>query len=521
MRLEELDETWDLIIVGGGITGAGVLLEAGRMGLRVLLMERNDFAWGTSSRSTKLIHGGFRYLREGKIGLTWASVEERERLLREAPGLVERLGFLLPVYRDRGLGRMTLGAGFALYDLIARKWDHRFYDPEAFCMLSPHVRQDHLVGGFRFFDAQADDAGLVLRLIAEARTFGSHVQALNYVTVHDILRDGSGRVSGIHAADTETHSERVFKTRAVINATGVWAEALHPSRERDSRLRPLRGSHLLFPLWVLPTCHALSFFHPADRRPIAAIPWEGCLLVGTTDIDHEGDLESEPGITPAEVVYLMEGLHDAFPYLDISLKDCLSSFAGIRPILSRWKSDPSRESREHGVWVCNGLVTVTGGKLTTFRRLALDALKAIRPFLPSNGSEPKKGLLFRSIAPRSANEKGLAQVHRRRLYGRYGSAAEAVIERAAPEDLEPIPGTRTLWVELPVSAGQEPVRHLSDLLLRRVRIGLLMPSGGETCLDRIERVCAPVLSWDVPRWKMERDAYLDLWKGSYAVPQCP
>jgi len=519
MRLEELASDWDLIVIGGGITGAGVLLEAGRMGLRVLLLERNDFAWGTSSRSTKLIHGGFRYLKEGKVGLTRISVEARERLLREAPGLVERLGFLLPVYQHRGLGRRTLGAGFALYDLIARKWDHRFYDPEAFCMLSPHVNRDRLVGGFRFFDAQADDTRLVLRLMAEARAFGSHVQALNYVTVSRITRDASGRVSGILATDTETSVERVFKSRAVINATGVWAEALHPSPDGKCRLRPLRGSHLVFPLWVLPTCHALSFFHPADNRPMAAIPWEGALLMGTTDIDHKGDLQDEPGITPSETSYLMEGLRHAFPQVSISLKECLASFAGIRAILSHGESAPSSESREHAVWVHKGLITVTGGKLTTFRRLALDALKAIRPFLPSDMSGPGKGPIFRPIARGGAREIGLSDPSWRRLCGRYGGMAGEVIRRAAPEDLKPIPETKTLWAELPFAAAHEEVRHLSDLLLRRVRIGLLTPCGGARYLDRIESLCAPVLSWDAARWKTERSAYQDLWKRSYSVPE--
>jgi len=518
LRMDELPETWDLIVIGGGITGAGVLLEAGRMGLRVLLLERHDFAWGTSSRSTKLIHGGFRYLKVGTIGLTWASVAERERLLREAPGLVERLGFLLPVYGDRGLGKITLGTGFALYDLIARKWDHRFYDSETFCGFSPHIRRDRLEGGFRFFDARTDDARLVLRLIAAARAFGSHVQALNYVTVQGILRDRTGRISGVSAADTETRFERVFNAPAVINATGVWAEALHSPSDTRCRLRPLRGSHLVFPSWVLPTCQALSFFHPADGRPIAAIPWEGALLVGTTDVDHEGDLMGEPGITPVEVSYLMEGLHDAFPCLSISLKDCLSSFAGIRPILSHRRGDPSKASREHEVWVRNGLVTVTGGKLTTFRRLALDALKALRPFVASHTRESAKGPLFQRGQPRSARGKGLPLACRRRLYGRYGSAADELLERAAPEDLHPISCSETLWAELPFAAAHEQVRHLSDLLLRRVRIGLVTPSGGADHLDRIERLCAPVLSWDALRWKMERSAYLDLWKGSYAPP---
>ncbi len=518
MRLEDLSEDWDLIVIGGGITGAGILSVAGRMGLRVLLLERNDFAWGTSSRSTKLIHGGFRYLKEGKIHLTWASVEERERLLKEAPGLVEKLGFLLPVYQHRGLGRWGLEAGFTLYDLIARKRDHRFYDAEAFSMLAPHMNRDRLVGGFTFFDAQVDDARLVLRLINEARLLGSHVQALNYVTVNQIKRDPSGRISGVEAMDTETSVQKGLSSRAVINATGSWAEALHPSPDPKCHLRPLRGSHIIFPLWILPTHFTLSFFHPADNRPIAVIPWEGALLVGTTDIDYKGDLLTEPTITPAEVSYLMEGLHDAFPHIDISLKNCLSSFAGIRPVLSHGEDDPSKESREHVVWVDNGLVTVTGGKLTTFRRLALDALKAVRPFLPSDKTNPWKGPLFSPVPFKADTHRGIPHHAWQRLCGRYGSAAEEVIINAAPEDLETIPGTKTLWAELPFAGRHEQVRHLSDLMLRRVRLGLLLSSGGARYLDRIQDLCAPVMSWDAARWKTERAAYQGLWKSKYASP---
>jgi len=269
---------------------------------------------------------------------------------------------------------------------------------------------------------------------------------------------------------------------------------------------------------VLPTCHALSFFHPADDRPMAAIPWEGALLVGTTDIEHTGDLETEPAITPAEASYLMEGLCHAFPRSRISLKDCLASFAGIRPVLGHRESDPSKESREHAVWGHKGLVTVTGGKLTTFRRLALDALKAVRPFLASDMTPLGKGPVFRRIAVGRPPAKQLTAPVWRRLCGRYGGLAQEVIRGAAPEDLEPVPGTKTVWAELPFAAGHEQVRHLSDLLLRRVRIGLLSPSGGEPYLDRIENLCAPVLSWDKARWKMERAAYQDLWKNKYAPP---
>ncbi len=519
MRLEDLSEKWDLIIIGGGITGVGVLLEAGSLGLRALLLERNDFAWGTSSRSSKLIHGGFRYLKEGKIFLTWASVEERERLLKEAPGLVEPLEFLLPVHRHRGLGRWPLELGFTLYDLIGRKRNHRFYDPQAFSMLSPHVNQNELVGGFKFFDAQADDARLVLRLINEAFLFGSHVQALNYIMVNQIRRDFSGRVRGVDATDTETSFQRSLSCSAVINATGSWAEGLHPSPNPKLHLRPLRGSHLIFPLWVLPTRAALSFYHPSDSRPMFVMPWEDVLIVGTTDIDHNEDLLAEPAITLEEASYIIEGLQDAFPHLNISLRDCLSSFAGIRPVLSMGKKAPSEESREHVIWVDEGLVTATGGKLTTFRRVALNALKAAQPFLTSTQPKPRKSLHF-SPAPYGADIKhDLSPLGWRRLCGRYGKGAEDLVSRAVPEDLNTIPGTKTLWAELPFVARHEQVRHLSDLMLRRVRIGLLTPSGGARHLDRIQGLCAPVMSWDDARWKKERDSYGELWAVKYAPPK--
>ena len=519
MRLEDLPEKWDLIIIGGGITGAGVLSEASRFGLRVLLLERNDFAGGTSSRSSKMIHGGFRYLGEGKISLTLACVEERDRLLREAPGLVEPLEFLLPVHNDRGLGRWPLKLGFTLYDLIARKRNHRFYGPGAFSILSPHVNQNGLIGGFRFSDAQSDDARLVLRLINEALLSGSHVQALNYVTVNHIRRDSSGRVRGVDATDTETLFQRGLSCSAVINATGPWTEGLHPSPNPKLHLRPLRGSHLIFPLWVLPTRAVLSFYHPSDNRPMFAMPWEDVLLVGTTDIDHNEDLSAEPAITPEEVSYLIEGLQDAFPHVNISMKDCLSSFAGIRPVLSMGKKAPSEESREHVIWVNNGLVTVTGGKFTTFRRMALNALKAAQPFLPSAQFKPRQSLHFSPAPYRAHINHDLSPFCWRRLCGRYGKGAETLVSRAATEDLNRIPGTKTLWAELPFVARHEQVCHLSDLMLRRVRIGLLTPSGGVRHLDRIQEMCAPVMSWDETRWKKERDLYQELWKAKYAPPE--
>jgi glycerol-3-phosphate dehydrogenase len=516
MNINNMASHWDLVIIGGGITGAGILREAVNMGLQALLVEQKDFAWGTSSRSSKLVHGGLRYLKEGHFLLTKMAVEEREHLLKEAPGLVEPLEFLLPVYEHQHPGKRTLQIGLSLYDLMARDHQHRFYEKTDFYRRLPYVRQQDLKGGFFFYDAQVDDSRLVLRLINESVADGAG--ALNYTTATHILRNDTGVVVGVEIEDTETRESRTLETRTVINATGCWAERLHPSPDPDRHLRPLRGSHLVFPAEVLPIKFGVSFLHPRDNRAIFALPWEGAVLVGTTDLDHKADLSLEPSITESEIIYLLEGLNTIFPSLEISLNDCISTFAGLRPVISEGRLSPSDESREHVVWVNKGLVTVTGGKLTTFRRLAWDALKAARPFLPSEKLPDKHRPIFSRPPDKPPNRFGLADTVWHRLYGRYGQRAEAMVQAAAPRDLRLIPGTHTLWAELPFVAANEWVRHLSDLLLRRVRIGLLTAQGGKEHLKRIRSLCQPALPWDSKRWKEEMAMYLEHWNRYHGLP---
>jgi glycerol-3-phosphate dehydrogenase len=516
MSLENLPKIWDLIIIGGGITGAGIFREASRMGLKVLLVEQKDFAWGTSSRSSKLVHGGLRYLKEGQLLLTKIAVAERERLLREAPGLVEPLGFLLPIYEDQSPGRRTMQVGLSLYDIMARERQHHYYNAEAFIQMVPHINPVGLKGGFHFLDAQVDDSRLVLRLINEAVASGAH--ALNYTAVRHIERDDTGNVVGVELEDVETHEAINAFSSAVINATGSWAENLHPSPEPQRRLRPLRGSHLVFPATAIPLTEGFSFMHPMDNRAVFVIPWEGAVLVGTTDLDHSQDLSIEPNVSEAEVTYLMEGIQAVFPSLNILLADCLCTFAGIRPVYSEGKLKPSEESREHVVWVDHGLVTVTGGKLTTFRRLALDALKAAKPFLPAGKTVDRKAPVFKEVQRIPSKDYGLSAEVWRRLYGRYGKAADVIVKNAKAGDLTTIAGTHTLWAELVYVAQNEKIRHLGDLLLRRVRIGLLTPNGGKAYLKRIQKLCKKVLPWNRRRWKKEIDAYLVQWQHAHALP---
>ncbi len=520
MNLNDLKQNWDLIVIGGGITGAGILREAVRLGLNPLLLEQNDFTWGTSSRSSKLVHGGLRYLEQGRLLLTRASVIEREHLLQDAPGLVEPLKFLVPVFYNQKPSRLAMGIGLGLYDLIALKRSHKYYQKDAFSRLAPGIRRIGLLGGYSFYDAQVDDCRLVLRLLGEAVAAGG--TALNYTRASAILRDNSGNIAGVKIRDTESGITRELTTRAVINATGVWADRLHPSPKKNLHLRPLRGSHLVFPKTVLPLTCGISFNHVADHRSVFAVPWENVVLVGTTDIDHDQNLSAEPAITVKEAAYLLEGIRFLFSFRRaISAQDCIATFAGIRPVLSRGKKPASEESREHVVWKDRGLVTVTGGKLTTFRRLAWDALKAVRPFLPECSENRVRMPAFSLVPCAPIEDRGLSSGTWRRLFGRYGNGAVEMVRQAAPGDLKTIGDTAVLWAELPFLAKHEWVHHLSDLLLRRVRLGLLTPYGGRPYLKRIQTLCKPALSWGPERWEAEIQSYLDLWQQVHKLPTGP
>ncbi len=502
MKFEQVSQSYDVVIVGGGVTGAGVFHQAVDMGLTALLVEAKDFAWGTSSRSSKMVHGGLRYLKEGKFLLTRSAVMERQRLLSVYPGLVMPLDFIMPIYKDLGPSKTTISAGLSIYSLMAGERQHQNYTRDITLDMIPEIRSENLYSAVGFKDAQVDDARLVLRLIFDACDAGGH--ALNYTKAVHIGRDSRGRVRAVTLRDAETGREKEIQTSAVINATGAFAEALHPSPVKDFHIRPLRGSHLIFPGTACDLDRVISYIHPRDSRPVFLFPWEGCLVLGTTDVDFKGDLETDPGITRDEREYLMEGLDFILPGLGLSPDQALASIAGVRPVLSRKKKAASKESREHVVWKDRGLVTVTGGKLTTFSLLARDALKAAGPYLPGKG----KGNAFAVPAPQ---ERGAGLSPKAlRIQGRYGRRAGSLTDSSCIES------TVTLWSELEHGARAEQVRHLPDLMLRRVRIGLLLPRGGMEIMDRIQARVSPFLNWDDGRWEQEIRDYERLWEHAYS-----
>ncbi|WP_097460192.1 glycerol-3-phosphate dehydrogenase/oxidase [Mangrovitalea sediminis] len=506
---------WDLIVIGGGITGAGILREASRRRLRVLLVEQRDFAWGTSSRSSKMVHGGLRYLGSGQYRLTRDSVHERERLLREAPGLVDPLPFVMPHYRGQFPGPRVFGGVLGVYDWIAGRKDHDFLSKSETAYWFYGLLQEGLLGATRFSDAVTDDARLVLRVLQTAVDEGA--VALNNLEATRVLRDDQG-VCGLQVRDAETAEEITLRSRAVINATGAWTDNLRAQLGAGRSIRPLRGSHLVFPFWRLPIANTLSFFHPDDKRPVFLFPWEGVTVVGTTDLDHAEPLKAEAAITTGEIDYLLKAANRLLPSARLGVSDIQCTWAGVRPVIGGSAKDPSKEKREHAVWDDQGLISVAGGKLTTFRLIALDVLSRVAPYLPKTASvdvQLSDETVFAPPDATMARPENLSLQRWRRIVGHYGPRVMEVLT-AGP--VEPVAGTETLWCELIWASGREAVRHLDDLLLRRTRLGLLLPQGGEAILARLRECCQPVLRWDDARWTQEVSRYRDLWSRCYSVP---
>ncbi len=511
----ELDRKWDLVIVGGGITGAGIFAEAVRMGLDTLLVDARDFASGTSSRSTKLVHGGLRYLRNAQVGVTRESVLERERLMQEAAGLVKPLGFYLTTFERDQMPGWMVGAGLAVYDLIAGKWAHKKYSAEDLQREVPSLAGASLRGGYHYFDAQTDDARLVLRVIREGVRAGG--TAINYVKAIDLLRNQAGYVNGVVLQDEDPAASGrslEIEARAVVNAAGTWSDVLREKVGGERRLRPIRGSHLTFEATRIPIPEAISLMHPRDNRAVFAIPWEGATIIGTTDIDHHDELDNEPRCSADEATYILEAAKHAFPSLELSEKDIVASWSGVRSVIDSGAENPSKESRDHALWNENGLLTVTGGKLTTFRIMARDALLALRHMIADLAPPRSRRRIVDAVDSEALASFKLEERDAQRLFGRFGAEA---LEVATTQELDHIGPTPTLWAEVAHAASSEGVIHLDDLLLRRVRLGLLLPEGGLREINRVRALAQPRLRWSDVRWDQEVARYRSIWQTHYGT----
>jgi glycerol-3-phosphate dehydrogenase len=487
--IEELSaRRWDVIVIGGGITGAGVLLEAARRGRNALLLEQKDFAWGTSSRSSKMVHGGLRYIAQGDFRLTRDALQERERMLRELPGLVIRQTYAFLVRQGEFPGRWLLTAVLWLYDFLAGIRDHRWIGRKQLLERLPGLSPDRLSGAMIYTDALTDDARLVFRILHEAAAEGGRLA--NYMRVESVRPPGA-RFS-LQVRDELSSRQAIFEAATVIDAAGAWAEAVSGEA---GKIRPLRGSHLFFERDRLPTDDCITALHPRDKRPVFIFPWAGATVVGTTDLDHKEPLSEEPRCTREELDYLLELIRHVFPSAGITSADVVSAMAGVRPVIASGKGlNPSQESREHSIWLHDGMVCVAGGKLTTFRLIALDALHAA-------------GLI--GEAELKAVRRAAGPLFRQKLTFPHGLGHPAL----------PLPQGDALLDTVEWVLRNEMVVHLDDLLLRRVRLGNTMPGGAQDALPQIKGLCQSRLAWDETRWHAETERYLKIVAESYCVPE--
>jgi glycerol-3-phosphate dehydrogenase len=513
-----LKNPWDLIIIGGGITGAGILGLAARSGVRTLLLEKAGFAAGTSSRSSKMVHGGLRYLKNMHIKLTWESVRERQRLLAAAPGLIDPLGFIYPIYEGGHPSPWVMGIGLGIYTRLSPDaGDYERLDEVDIGLMAPGLKTHGLERGYHYLDAQTDDARLVLRVLHDGLMAGEgRAAALNYAPVIGLLKDGD-QVSGVAVRDEMTGETVEARAPLVINATGAWADELRREVNEKGRLRPLRGSHLFFGLDRFPVYQAVAFSHPDDGRPVFVYPWEGVALVGTTDVDHGLPMDVEAAISVEEADYLLRAVQFYFRGLELTKRDVLTTQAGVRPVVDTGRADPSTESRDHVIWPERRLLTVTGGKLTTFRLIAIDALREAHKMNPDIPEPESEAPVLEAFDP-GRQIPGVEPDAARRLWGRHGAAA-ASLAASFSGLLERIPGTPYLWAELAWAAGHEPVCHLDDLLMRCVRLGILLPDGGQSLLPGIGPLVKMPLGWNDERWNEEAGRYRLIWAAAHGLPK--
>lgn len=533
-------QIWDMLIIGGGITGAGIAREAARRGLAVLLIEQKDFAWGTSSRSSKMVHGGLRYIASGDYKTTLLSVRERERMLSEAGGLVNEMHFVMPHYKGKFPPPWIFNTLLRVYDKLAGKRYFTYFKKDAFLRLNPHIKQNNFLGASQFSDAVTDDSRLVMRVLDEAIHDGA--QAINYLKAETLLTNEQGLVIGAALKDTAdsdsiANNAQTYNVHAkvVVSATGAWADTLRMQASQQTeqtfnkQIRPSRGSHLVVSQERLPLTQAYTFLHPIDKRAVFVFPWENRTVLGTTDLDHPPLGDEEVGITSEEVDYLLIATNDLFDDVNLNREDVISTWAGVRPLISEGgdgkRVSPSKEKRDHSVWLDNNLVTVSGGKLTTFRLIALDVLKKCQEVLALDESVIQNNNLdsdqvFSNQIPTNPKFTTLPKPMQQRLQGFYGRQLDSLLELAHDEDLAYVTDSNTIWAEIRFAAHYEQVIHLDDLLLRRTRLGLILPHGAMTPLisARLKKICQEELGWDEQRWQQEAERYQQLWQRYYHLP---
>jgi glycerol-3-phosphate dehydrogenase len=483
-------DPFDVLVVGGGITGAGVALDASSRGLNVALAERFDFASGTSSKSSKLVHGGLRYLEQRDFGLVREASVERGLLNRLAPQLVESIPFVIPV-ADRWK-RAKFGVGMWVYDALAsfrNTSTHSYIDPDSVGELVPALRRNgndpNLRGGYVYYDSKTDDVRLTIEVLAEAVRHGATV--CNYAAVRSLDSSESGCRALIE--DTIDGSITEVAARRVVVAGGVWNDRIESLSKPASmpRLRPSKGIHVALRRDDVPLRSAACFIPDVDgKRMIFLVPWNDVVLVGTTDTDYAGPLD-HPRVTTDERSYFLDALNEALG-LSLNERDVVSAWAGLRPLVRTERGSTVDLSRSHAIYeFAPGIVGITGGKLTTYRRMAKEAVDRIAPAFDRVGRSRTRWIklgcgdvgALKNAVGRRAKRLAIEPEYAAQLVRCYGDRALALLDVAAETGLtEPLGPGGHLGAEVLYSARSEMAVQLSDLLARRTRLALTTPDGG-------------------------------------------
>src|SRR5213075_269759 len=518
----------DVLIIGGGITGAGIARDAALRGYRTALIDKADFGAGTSSHSSRLIHGGIRYLEQYAFHLVFEASRERRVLLRIAPHLVRPLPFLFPVYRGARVPAWKLRAGMWLYDLLSAfrnvHW-HRWLRAKNVRRVEPGLRDRGLVGAALYYDAQTDDARLVIATVRSAVRAGA--LAANYVEMTALLKP-DGRVRGAAVRDVLTGATANIRAHVVVNATGPWSDRVRRLDDPKAApiMRPTKGAHVIVPRKRLANEHAVTLFSPVDGRVMFALPWGDLSYIGTTDTDADASPDGLR-VTAADVTYLLRSANAAFPDAHLAQSDVLSAWAGLRPLLREDDRNPSQVTREHRVLESpQGLISIVGGKLTTYRVMARDVVDRVAARLheldgrprakrPPTDRQPLPGgeAAELDVLVESARARGAAEATARHLVANYGSEAAAVLnlvdrERRLGESL--MPGRPEIWAEVVYAVEREMAVRVQDVLIRRLHLFYEVADHGQSVVPRVTALMKQRLGWDDAREAEELRDYFQL-----------
>jgi glycerol-3-phosphate dehydrogenase len=526
-RRESLDkfkeEIFDILVIGGGITGAGIALDASARGLRAALVEKRDFAAGTSSRSTKLIHGGLRYLEHFDFSLVREGLKERAVLARIAPHLVDPFPFVVPIYRNNKRNYdhpLKMRVGLVLYDLLAGRYglgSHRRLSPDEALKLAPQLDPRGLKGALLYYDALTDDSRLVIEVIKAASELGSNIA--NYTCVTGFIKDEQGKVAGARLRDELTGDELTARSRIVINATGVWMNdvaglAPRPGKGPSKHIRPSKGIHLTVSAGRLQVGTAWLIPSLKEHRFYFVVPWHGRVNIGTTDNDYAGDKDS-PHAESDEVSEILDAINAYFPAARLERSDVISSWAGLRPLIgdknARRTADISR--KEELFETDDGLISISGGKLTTYRLMAertvsLAARRVRERFsivsgdagtseLPISGGELTRGELARETRRIARNEK-LSDETARHLAFNYGSNCYQIVKLIREQEHLRAPlveGLPQILAEVVYAARTEMAVTLADALVRRTRLAILAGEDSVRYASAAAELMARELEW--------------------------